>query len=58
MGVVGKVQKIYLPKEKGRVEAKACAWAGAQTQDLPHARGESQVHDKGFVEDKYAFPSL
>ena len=62
-GLVGKVRKIYLPKEEGREggEKSVCsAPAGprARTRDLPHARRGSPAARHGGCLDKAAFPCL
>ena len=63
VGLVGKVQKNYLPKEEGREGGEkrarsALTGTGAQTRDLPRARPGSPAAGHGGCLDKQAFPCL
>ena len=63
VGLVGKVQKNYLPKEEGREGGEksarsAPAGPGAWTRNLPRARQGSPAARHGGCLDKQAFPCL
>ena len=62
-GLVGIVQKNYLPKEEGREGGEKSARSaptghGARTRDLPRARWGSPAARQGSCLDKQAFPCL
>ena len=60
-GLVGKVQKNYLPKEEGREDGEKSARSAPAmpwTRDLPHARRGSPAARHGGCLDKQALPYL